>query len=257
MRFRENHTNKRNYNRYYVFIIVSISIVLGIWLEKRGYILFLKTNIDYLLNPQTFSFLLEDNDLKTLTLDINFNDLKTIGDIRVEAIAKGILESESNQFVSAKISDGLDPIDCKIRLKGDLPDHWRGTMWNDSHKWSMKVQLKGDKLINGMKVFSLQDPARRMNLQEWLFLKHLSDEECIHVRYEFVNLIINGKDMGIYAMEEHFTKEMIESNNRRSGVIVNYSDFNFWKQAHHNFSNIASPESDRPEVRNMKNITSQ
>ena len=254
MRFREDLKNNRYYGRYYLLIIASISIVFGIWLEKRGYIVFLKANIDYLFTPKTFSFLLQNNDLKTLTLNIDFNDLKTIGDIRVEALAKGILESESNQFVSAKIADGENSINCKIRLKGDLPDHWRGTMWNDSHKWSMRVQLKGDKLINGMKVFSLQDPARRMDLQEWLFLKNLSDEGCMHVRYDFVNLIINGKKMGIYAMEEHFSKEMIENNNRRTGVIVNYSDFNFWKQTHHNFSNIATPESDRPLVRNAKSV---
>ncbi|NJM95793.1 MAG: hypothetical protein HC792_06715 [Acaryochloridaceae cyanobacterium CSU_5_19] len=31
------------------------------------------------------------------------------------------------------------------------------------------------------------------------------------LRYEFVNVIQNGKDMGIYALEEHFEKRLIEA----------------------------------------------
>ena len=36
--------------------------------------------------------------------------------------------------------------------------------------------------------------------------------------------------MGIYAMEEHFSKELIESNSRREGVIVNFEDYLLWKK---------------------------
>ena len=70
--------------------------------------------------------------------------------------------------------------------------------------------MKGNNLLKGMSRFSLQDPVTRNNTAEWLFLETLRNEECMGVRYEFVNLTINGKKMGIYALEEHFSKELIE-----------------------------------------------
>ena len=45
-----------------------------------------------------------------------------------------------------------------------------------------------------------------------------------------MNLVINGTKMGIYAMEEHFSKEMIEANQRREGVVVNFDDSLLWKK---------------------------
>ena len=38
------------------------------------------------------------------------------------------------------------------------------------------------------------------------------------VRYKFVNLTINGASMGVYAMEEHFSKELAESRNEEMGL---------------------------------------
>jgi len=35
---------------------------------------------------------------------------------------------------------------------------------------------------------------------------------------------LNGQDMGVYAFEEHFDKLLIESNNRREGPIVKFSE---------------------------------
>ena len=81
-----------------------------------------------------------------------------------------------------------------------------------------------------MSRFSLQDPVTRNNTAEWLFVETLRREACMSVRYEFVNLTINGKRMGIYALEEHFSKELIEFNQRREGVIVGFDDYLLWKK---------------------------
>ena len=49
------------------------------------------------------------------------------------------------------------------------------------------------------------------------------------VRYKFVNLTINGKSMGVYAMEEHFSKELAESQKRRDGVMISFDEYRYWK----------------------------
>lgn len=143
---------------------------------------------------------------------------------RKSALDTGLLVSCEDDFVKAEISSLNQIHNCKIRLKGDLSDHWSG------EKFSLRVEMKDGSLIKGMSRFSLQDPVTRNNTAEWLYQKSLKREGVMSVRYEFVNLLINGRSMGIYAMEEHFSKELIESNRRREGVIVNFNDSLLWKK---------------------------
>ena len=139
-------------------------------------------------------------------------------------MSKGILVNSNDDFVKAEISHNGKTNRCKIRLKGDLSDHWSG------EKISLRVEMKDNNLLKGMSRFSLQDPVTRNNTAEWLFVETLRREACMSVRYEFVNLTINGKKMGIYALEEHFSKELIEFNQRREGVIIGFDDYLLWKK---------------------------
>ena len=90
--------------------------------------------------------------------------------------------------------------------------------------------MKGGALIKGMSKFSLQNIPRRHNTTEYLFLSHLKESGCLAINYDFVNLIINGTPKGIYAIEEHFSKEFIESNKKREGLVINFEESLIWKQ---------------------------
>ena len=59
---------------------------------------------------------------------------------------------------------------------------------------------------------------------EWLKHKTAKREGVSALRYEYLNVTLNGKDLGIYAIEEHFEKRLIEDNNRREGPIVSFSE---------------------------------
>ncbi len=119
----------------------------------------------------------------------------------------------------AQISaDGYEKIPVEIRLKGDRIAHIKGD------KWSFRVKIKGEQRPFGMRNFSLQDPSTRFFLNEWLFLNNVRQEGIMAVRYRFVRLIFNGQDKGIYALEEHFTKELIEAHGRREGVFVAFEE---------------------------------
>ena len=197
--------------------------------------------------------MLEKNDLDTLYIELKFKNFQKIERKRQEALGQGTLVSRETDFVKGKISRGKERLDCKVRLKGDLPDHWAGD------KWSLRVEMKGGGLVKGMSRFSLQDPVTRNNTAEWVYLENLRKENCMSVRYHFVNLVLNGKAMGIYAMEEHFSKEMIEANRRREGVIVNYDDYLLWKKFPQDMlSNVewnSIFRSSLPDVRNNKRVT--
>ena len=65
-------------------------------------------------------------------------------------------------------------------------------------------KIKNGQTLLGMSEFSLQSPVVRENTLEWLYLKTVESQGLMGVNYRFVNLILNGEKMGIYAMEEHF-----------------------------------------------------
>jgi hypothetical protein len=49
-------------------------------------------------------------------------------------------------------------------------------------------------------------------------------EGLISLRYDFIDLTINGKGRGIFALEESFGKELIENNQRREGPILKWDE---------------------------------
>ena len=53
-------------------------------------------------------------------------------------------------------------------------------------------------------------------------MDHISFEEVLAPRYDFVNLIINGENIGVMAIEEAPSKELLEHQYAREGVMFEY-----------------------------------
>ena len=131
----------------------------------------------------------------------------------------------NQEYVSGSIEHNKEKVDIDIRLKGDLLDH----IWNKD-KLSFRIVVKDGKTVLGMDKFSIQHPSTRYWLGEWLFHKAVKDQGIISLKYDFVRVILNGKDLGIYAIEEHFTSLMLENNKRRPGPIIKFSERLYWDQ---------------------------
>ena len=224
MRLTPHSSQYSFYKKYPTLAICVLLFFSGLFMGWKNVPGFLKATFVLVSETNFLDILTQENNLDTIQLDISFKNLQKLEAKRLEAISKGTLVSSSDDFVNAEICYDEKTSRCKIRLKGDLSDHWSGD------KVSLRVEMKGNHLLKGMSRFSLQDPVTRNNTAEWLFLATLRNEECMGVRYEFVNLTINGKKMGIYALEEHFSKELIEENKRREGVIVGFDDYLLWKK---------------------------
>lgn len=143
---------------------------------------------------------------------------------RTQAKETQVLQLGAQDYVSGYLGhEGLN-YEVRVRLKGDGPDHFaRGS------KWSFRIETKGSNTVLGMKRFSLQHPETREYLYEWLFQRLLDREGLLSVRYSFVRLTLNGQDLGIYALEEHFEKRLLEAKGRREGPIVRFSETQFWE----------------------------
>ncbi|MBD3866996.1 MAG: right-handed parallel beta-helix repeat-containing protein [Acidobacteria bacterium] len=158
-----------------------------------------------------------------LILDIPFESLHQIHQKRDEALAQGLLVTGSDDLVRAEIRHGDETHRVRLRLKGDLPDHL------ETEKWSLRIQVRGGDAILGMRRFSIQAPETRGFQAEPLFLEALRDEGILAPRYSFVEVVRNGKELGLMALEEHFSKELLESQDRREGVVLKFDETLFWE----------------------------
>lgn len=141
---------------------------------------------------------------------------RTLTVARAVALQRGLLPTEAKIWVPATVQAGEEQAQpAKLRLKGDYPDHWRGS------KWSLRVQLPpAARPAWGMRTFSVQDPATREYLAEWLLHRLLRAEGLPAIRYEFGQVTLNGQKKGVFAIEESFGPELLAANGLAGGVLL-------------------------------------
>jgi hypothetical protein len=158
-----------------------------------------------------------------LEIDIKFKDYQRLVFKREEALSLGHLESGPDDWIPAQIRHGGRAYRVRLRLKGDEPDHWKRP-----EMWSFKVKVRGDETLLGMKRFALQHPQTRNYLNEWIVQRMQGHLGLIALRYDFVDVVVNGKRYPVYALEENFEKRLVENNKRREGPIFRYDQSFSW-----------------------------
>jgi len=155
-------------------------------------------------------------------LIIEQKDMNYIKKQRVKSLKKGIITKKNKKKFNAILIDE-NGIKHKVeaRIKGDWTDHIRG------RKWSFRIKMKEGN-FRGMKEFSIQEPGTRAFLNEWVLHTLFKSQDVLTTRYGFVPVRINGYSLGIYAYEEHFEKQLIESNRRREGPILKFDESVMW-----------------------------
>ena len=131
----------------------------------------------------------------------------------------GELPKENLGTFPAKISHNKENYNVKIRTKGVRNVHWR-----KKNKTSYKIDIRGKKRLWGLEEFSLQKPITRNHTYEFIFHELLGYVDLINIKYFLVNLFLNDQDLGVYTVEESFSKELIERQNRRNGPIFGLSE---------------------------------
>jgi hypothetical protein len=162
------------------------------------------------------------NGLISLDITLADKDALALQQARNKALESVISTDKTKMWLPAEVRLNGKKARARVRLKGDLYDHVR------SAKWSLRVELLDDKL-EGMSTFSIQQPETRGYMWEWLVLRAARDENLLAPYSTFVNVSLNNNPNGIYYLEEHTTKEFLESQQRREGPIVRYSDDNYWE----------------------------
>jgi len=201
-----------------VTVLLPASFMAGVLAQPtRGLYEFRRQVATFVRAVQGFKYRLTTSP-RRLVLDVKYKHFKKLEYQREQALAQGLRFGRPDDYVPAKVQWNNRSLRAKIRLKGTFADHW-----SDPRKWSFNVKLGGDGTLLGMKRFSLQNPTTRDYVWEWLYMKALGREGLIASRFEFVEVVLNGKNLGLYALEEHYGRRMIEHNALRGGPIVGFN----------------------------------
>ncbi|MFK8037213.1 MAG: CotH kinase family protein [Crocinitomicaceae bacterium] len=157
---------------------------------------------------------------KRLKISISSSDFNFIVSKRDIALDRGVQINEGDNYVDCNIDFSDEKSEGEIRLKGHMTDHLQG------NKWSYRI--KSNRPVNGMYRFSIQHPGTRNYIYEWIYHQLLKNESVIYLNYDFVDVEINGNNLGIYALEEHFGQHVLERNNKPKGAILRWNPELYW-----------------------------
>jgi hypothetical protein len=158
-----------------------------------------------------------------IELDIAELDYQRLAYERETALRQGIWVPSDEDYVPVTIRYEGQTLHGKARLKGDWPDHWY------SEKWSLRFKLDNDDRLDHMREFAIQTPRTRFYMAEWVFKQALAREHLSGLSYGFVDITINGKSMGTYAIEEAFDDGITLYNKQTPGPLIRFSDTELFK----------------------------
>jgi hypothetical protein len=150
-----------------------------------------------------------------LYLDVKFEDVQLLNYARESAMTRGMITGiEQEVSIKANLSIGAEKYKIKMSPTGQNMD-----MIGSYDKRAYKVKVLDRKKLYGMREFKLLPPLSRHHIVEWVGHELEGREGLISLRYFFIEVTLNGKDLGVYAVEEHFNKELLENRQAREGII--------------------------------------
>ncbi|HEX2936646.1 MAG TPA: CotH kinase family protein [Bacteroidales bacterium] len=153
---------------------------------------------------------------ETIELEFKSKNYTKLMNDREIAMSRGILLKDHRQEVPVKIKYKDKAYKASARLKGDWSDHF------NSDKISFRINIKGNENLMALNEFSLQSPEARSFMTEWICHKLEERENLIHLRTNYVNVVIDGKKKGIYQIEEYFDNTIFQNNNLPEGILFKF-----------------------------------
>lgn len=205
------------------FIIALFFFIVGIKFDKNknAHIIINTINLNWKIPVHFYKgWLAQPKD--KLIIDIKHKNLLHLYNTNNHALKYnyGILNTINPQYKNAFFTHENNKLKGELRVKGNWIDS------RSNNKLSLRIKLDDNKTIMGMNRFSIHDPKVKGFISEWLFYEICKYEDIISPRYDFINVSINGDNKGLFAIEEHFDKRLIENNKRKDGLILKIDEGN-------------------------------
>ena len=163
-----------------------------------------------------------------LELNIKFKGVQKLNYARSLALSKGRITNKEEKLSSkARLFIGNKEYKVRVSPTGQNLD-----MIGDFDKRAYKIKVLNGNKINGMKEFKLLPPHSRHNIVEFVGHELENAEGLISLNYYFAELTLNGDNLGVYAVEEHFGKELLERHKSKEGLIfgLRNADINIFNE---------------------------
>ncbi len=210
--------NRQSHLALILFILVALMIGLYLGRQRILEMTFasIASQIDQLFNTETAVN-------PTLTLDIEFENYNQLLSQHEELLNNGVFIASDSDFVPATVTFAGTVTPTKIRLQeGDA------THLGSSDKWNFELYTE-DTSIHGANNYYLIDPANHKGLNEWGYLQTLNQAGLQSTTYEFVHLVVNGDDLGIYALQQRPVYLSRALTEQPSGVVVSFNPVPIWQ----------------------------
>ncbi len=162
--------------------------------------------------------------LPVLRVDMDFEMVNQILEQRQEALENGVFIGTDGDFVPADIALNGEAVRVRMRLQQGPTRH----LGADA-KWNYEIRTDEDQPLLGMTRAQLIDPADNGWLNEWGYQQALREAGVLSTPYTFVNLVFNGDNRGIYALQGGFDANLPTSQGREPGIIVEFDPALIWQ----------------------------
>ncbi len=223
-----NTVGKSKKSTLWITGIIAIGLIGVMFFGTLGYGAYLKkigkttyyNNVLLSIAKLDFSFLKNyassaNAGIADFQIDLKFKHIQRLQFLREEALKHKYIPKEfKDESFPATITIDDKVYKVKLAITGMTTSHLV-----DPNKWSCEVKVKGDQTIYGMKTFGLLIPKSRGYMTDWLAFETMKERGLIGLRTDFVNVSINGKNSGIFYLEERFDKRLLESSRLKEGII--------------------------------------
>ena len=242
---------------FIVFLTSLISFILGIHSLRSGLLRKIYDIFQATINVSTFKMITEpNNQLDTLHLQFSKKDLKKIN----KEFKNNYLKIENfidynyvwkNEREWHKIKVGSNTFgfnECEIKLIGMNPDHFR-----EPNNISYRLKLKDEIYYLKYKKFNLLNPYSRGYFIDYFFNTIYKDNKGLEIK-SIPTMLEIGNKYKLKIFEVFFSKELLENQGRRDGIIFSADSLNI--QTDTRYLKLIHPNNLIKLTANQKNIFS-
>lgn len=205
-------------NKSEIYLIIIIFILLNIILIFLGPSLIYKIK-DYVRHYGNSFF-----DIKTISIKLDTDEIIELSDQNNFFINEnfGVLDKDFNYSVKAKLIFNDKVLNGKLKLNGQTSSHRE--IFSFSFESKNKIFEESSNLDFSFRTF------HERPIYDHLISKFFKEKGMLATQIEYYNLKVNGKDFGVYAVQDNINDSFLEDNNFRSGPVIALRNYHFESQ---------------------------
>lgn len=165
------------------------------------------------LNPFRTKHALLDSGLPVYDLHIKPSEYRKVREVVKKAKVRGLLTDDLKIWSKASLIHQGVTRKAKVRVRGDLRNHWEGK------RKSWRVKLNRESPLNGVREFNLILLSDSKGIEERFTNVLFHKLGMITLRDSHVILRINGVMQGIYYQVEHLAPAVLAHHRRQEGPV--------------------------------------